>query len=96
MRWISWSRYRSTRPGSFSIASRPERPSPLQLVSLNPKPVPGDLALESAKGVQLPDEVVDSFAKDLEMMANDVSVWVVAFRAVHQAILGNRRSPIAT
>jgi hypothetical protein len=68
----------------------------LQSVSLNPKPVPGDLALESAKGVQLPDEVVDPFAKDLEMMANDVGVWVVAFRAVHQAILGNRRSPIAT
>jgi hypothetical protein len=30
------------------------------------------------------------------MMANDVGVWVVAFRAVHQAILGNRRSPIGT
>jgi hypothetical protein len=27
---------------------------------------------------------------------DDVGVWVVAFRAVHQAILGNRSSPIAT
>jgi len=65
----------------------------LQVVSLNPKPVPGDLALESTNGVQLPDEVVDPFAKDLEVVANDVGVWVVAFFPVHATILGSGAPP---
>jgi hypothetical protein len=45
-------------------------------------------------GVQLPDEGVDPFAKDLVVVANDVRVWVVAFFPVHATILGTsvRRS----
>jgi hypothetical protein len=60
----------------------------LQPVGLHPNPVPGDLALDSAKGIQLSDEVVDAFAEDVVAVDNDVGVWVVAFCSVHASIVG--------